>query len=112
MCTGFQAANYLANFEVVGLEGKTIHEVWDGEPAAYLGMNVSGFPNFYMLYGPNTNGGPVMRMHERQVDFVLSNLKRMMRHNVTAIEVRKSVMDAFNRIIPKRMTREVRTPAL
>jgi hypothetical protein len=107
MCTGFQAASYLSTFEVVGRNGRTIHEVWQGEPHAYLGLTVTGFPNFYMLYGPNTNGAPIMFMHERQVEFVVSNLKRMISSNVSAIEVRRSVLDLFNRIVQKRLDRNV-----
>ena len=107
MSTGFQAASYLATLEVVGRDGRTLHEVWDGEPEAYLGLTVAGFPNFYMLYGPNTNGAPIMFMHERQVEFIVSNLKRMLRQGVTAIECRKSVMTLFNRIIQRRLERNV-----
>jgi cation diffusion facilitator CzcD-associated flavoprotein CzcO len=107
MCTGFKAASFLDTVEVVGRGGRTIHEVWGDEPQAYLGLTVAGFPNFYMLYGPNTNGAPIMFMHERQVEFVMANLKRMVRRQLTAIEVRKSVMDVFNRIVQRRMKRYV-----
>jgi cation diffusion facilitator CzcD-associated flavoprotein CzcO len=107
MCTGFQAANFLGTLDVVGREGRTIHEVWDGDPKAYLGLSVAGFPNFYMLYGPNTNGAPIMFMHERQVEFVVANLKRMIRESLTAIEVRKWVMDAFSWVVQKRLERNV-----
>lgn len=107
MCTGFQPANFLATLELVGRDGREIHEVWNGDAEAYLGLTVANFPNFYMLYGPNTNGAPIMFMHERQVDFVLANLKRMIKDEVTAIEVRKSVMDAFNKIVQKRLSRSV-----
>ncbi len=107
MCTGFQAANYLATIEVVGRDGRTLREVWNGEPEAYLGLTVSNFPNFYMLYGPNTNGFPIMFMHERQVEFVLANLKRMITRGVTAIEVRKPVMDFYNRVVQRALANEV-----
>lgn len=107
MCTGFKAAAYLNTVEIVGRDGRTIHEAWGDEPEAYLGLTVAGFPNFYMLYGPNTNGAPIMFMHERQVEFVMANLKRMVRQELTAIEVRKTVMDVFNRIIQRRMRRHV-----
>ncbi|SHL07803.1 Predicted flavoprotein CzcO associated with the cation diffusion facilitator CzcD [Pseudonocardia thermophila] len=107
MCTGFKAASFLDTVEIVGRGGRTIHEVWGDEPHAYLGLTVAGFPNFYMLYGPNTNGAPIMFMHERQVEFVMANIKRMVRRGVTAIEVRKPVMDLFNRIIQRRMQRYV-----
>ena len=59
IATGFQPTNYLAHLEVVGREGRTLHEYWDGEPRAFLGVTVPTFPNFYMLYGPGTNGGEI-----------------------------------------------------
>ena len=89
MCTGFQPANFLATFELVGRDGREIHEVWKGDAQAYLGLTVAGFPNFYMLYGPNTNGAPIMFMPERQVEFILANLRRMIKDHVSAIEVRR-----------------------
>ncbi len=52
MATGFQAANYLACLRVTGRSGETLDEHWAGEPRAYLGITVPGFPNFFMLYGP------------------------------------------------------------
>ena len=109
MCTGFQPANFLATLELVGRDDREIHEVWNGNAEAYLGLTVAGFPNFYMLYGPNTNGAPIMFMHERQVEFVLANLKRMIKNEVTAIEVRKGVMNTFNKIVQKRLSRSVVT---
>lgn len=107
MCTGFQPANFLATFEVVGRDGSTIHEAWNDYPRAYLGLMVPNFPNFYMLYGPNTNGAPVMFMHERQAEFVVAQIKRMLKGDATAIEVRKPVYDVFNRILSKRLSHSV-----
>lgn len=107
MCTGFQPANFLATFEVVGRGGVTIHQAWNGTPEAYLGLTVAGFPNFYMMYGPNTNGAPIMFSHECQAAFVAANLKRMIRAGVTSIEVRKPVMDAYNWVIQRKLSRSV-----
>jgi cation diffusion facilitator CzcD-associated flavoprotein CzcO len=103
MATGFQPANYLASLEVTGRDGKTIHEEWNGEPRALLGMTVPGFPNFYMLYGPNTNGGEIVSCLERQAEHVVSNVKRMIRRGVTAVEVRRSYYEAYNRWIQRKM---------
>ena len=107
MCTGFQPSNFLATFEVKGRNGQSIHEAWKGEPKAFLGLMVPGFPNFYMLYGPNTNAGSIMFMHERQVDFISIQLRRMIRHATTAIELRPSVMNLFDRIVQDRLNRNV-----
>ena len=43
-----------------GATGATLQEHWAGEPRAYLGITVPGFPNFFMLYGPGTNGGEIV----------------------------------------------------
>jgi cation diffusion facilitator CzcD-associated flavoprotein CzcO len=88
MATGFQPANYLARLPMTGREGATLHARWAGEPRAYLGITVPGFPNFFMLYGPGTNGGEIVTMLEAQADFAVRAVKRMIRERVTAIEVR------------------------
>ena len=107
MCTGFTPATFLATYEVVGRTGRTIHEYWGDTPRAYLGLSVPEFPNFYMMYGPNTNGAPIMFLHERQAEFVAAQIKRMMRHKATAIEVKAWVHDLFNWAIQRRLSRGV-----
>jgi cation diffusion facilitator CzcD-associated flavoprotein CzcO len=92
--TGFQAANYLARFRVTGRDGKSLQECWRGEPRAFLGITVPGFPNFFMLYGPGTNGGELVSMLEAQADYAVRALKRMTRKCVSAIEV-KSMPEAL-----------------
>lgn len=103
MATGFQPANYLASLEVTGRDGRTVHEVWHGEPQAFLGMTVPGFPNFFMLYGPNTNGGEIISCLERQAEHVASVARRLARGRVRAVEVRPSFFRAYNRWLEKKM---------
>jgi cation diffusion facilitator CzcD-associated flavoprotein CzcO len=103
MSTGFQPANYLASFEITGRHGQTLRERWHGEPEAFLGMTVPGFPNFFMLYGPNTNGGEIIFFLEHQASFAVRAATRMRREGVTAIEVRPSVFRAYNRWIQRNM---------
>src|SRR5205085_9301887 len=64
LATGFRPADYLARLPVRGRGGRSLHEVWAGEPHAFLGITVPGFPNFFMLYGPGTNGGELVVMLE------------------------------------------------
>jgi hypothetical protein len=68
-----------------------------------LGMTVPGFPNFYMLYGPNTNGGEILSCLERQAEHVVQTVKRMRRRGATAVEVRRSYYEAYNRWIQRKM---------
>jgi len=103
MATGFQPTNFLASMEVVGRDGRTLHEVWDGEPAAFLGLTVPGFPNFFMLYGPNTNGGEIVHHLEWQADYALRAIRRMVREGVTSVEVRRGASDLYNRWIQRRL---------
>lgn len=76
--TGFQAQDYLASLQVQGSDGRELHEVWDGEPRAFLGVTVPGFPNFFILNGPNTNGGnSIVFLLERQAEMVARALGKL-----------------------------------
>ena len=101
--TGFQPANFLAHLDVKGREGKSIHEVWNGTPAAVMGVAVAGFPNFYMLYGPNSNGGEILFHEEQQMGYIMRAIKRMMFEGATSIELKQNVMDRFNRWLQGRL---------
>ncbi len=103
MSTGFQPVNYLAQLEVVGRGGQTLHEYWGGEPHAFLGITVPGFPNFFILYGPGTNGGEIVQMLERQSEFGVRVMRRMMREGVTAVEVRPSFDHRWNEWLQSKM---------
>ena len=95
MATGFQPADYLARLKVVGRTGRTLREYWAGEPHAFLGITVPEFPNFFILYGPGTNGGEIVTMLESQSEFAVRAMQRMRRERVTAIEVRP----IFDRVV-------------
>jgi cation diffusion facilitator CzcD-associated flavoprotein CzcO len=87
IATGFRT-DYLARLRVRGRDGRTLREHWSGEPHAYLGITVPGFPNFFLLYGPGTNGGDIVLMLESQAEYAVRAVRRMMRQRVSAIEVR------------------------
>jgi cation diffusion facilitator CzcD-associated flavoprotein CzcO len=87
LSTGFQASNYLASLPVRGTAGRWLSEAWRGEPWAFFGITVPGFPNFVMMYGPNTNGGfSVMTQHEIQADVVARLARRLRRGPGTVID--------------------------
>ena len=79
--TGYAAADYLGQIDVVGENGVSLHETWRDGAFAYLGMAVPGFPNFFMLYGPNTNVGSnsVIFVLEAQARYIVRALKHMRR---------------------------------
>jgi cyclohexanone monooxygenase len=99
LATGFQAAEYLVGMEVVGVGGRRLHDDWSEVAHAYMGLTVSGYPNFFMLYGPNTNqgGNSIIVILEAQAGYVLGALRAMRRRRTSAVDVRRDVMDAYNR---------------
>jgi cation diffusion facilitator CzcD-associated flavoprotein CzcO len=96
MATGFQQANVLRSLRVVGRSGRSIHDIWGAEPRALMGITVPGFPNFFMLYGPNTNGGEIFGNHRAQVDWAVRSIKRLERRG-GAIDTRKLPFALFDR---------------
>ncbi len=71
-------------------------DAWSDGAQAYLGVSTSGFPNLFMLYGPNTNQGSLLYMLEQQSHFVLRQLKRFDDEQLAWMDVRPDVMHAFN----------------
>jgi cation diffusion facilitator CzcD-associated flavoprotein CzcO len=104
LSTGFQPTNYLAHLEVVGRTGDSIHKYWAGEPRAFLGVTVPTFPNFYMLYGPGTNGGEIALNLRNQAAYARRAIKRMMREGVTAIEVKPSWAEPYHAWLMTKMS--------
>jgi cation diffusion facilitator CzcD-associated flavoprotein CzcO len=104
LATGFRAADYLARVEIVGKGGRTLQDHWGGEPRAFLGITVPGFPNLFLLYGPGTNGGELVSMLESQAEFAVRAVKWMRREGVSAVEVRRSFDDLWNRWLQSRMS--------
>jgi cation diffusion facilitator CzcD-associated flavoprotein CzcO len=101
MATGFQPQNFISTLRVVGNTGKSLQEVWDGTAEAFLGITVPGFPNFFMIYGPNTNGGgSIVFNNERQAEVVV-RIARRLRRGVTSVDTSVRIHRAWNRRIDK-----------
>jgi cyclohexanone monooxygenase len=95
--TGYAAADYLAELDVVGEDGTALRDVWRDGAHAYLGMAVPGFPNFFMLYGPNTNVGSnsVIFILEAQARYIVRALKYLRRKGKGYVGVRASALADF-----------------
>lgn len=95
LATGFSIARLSARLDLHGIGGRTLAEAWaDDNPSAYLGITVPGFPNFFMLYGPNTNlghGGSAIFHAECQVRYIARTLVAMIEGGVAAVDVRPEV---------------------
>jgi cyclohexanone monooxygenase len=95
--TGYAAAEYLGQIDVTGEGGVTLREVWRDGAHAYLGMAVPRFPNFFLLYGPNTNVGSnsVIFVLEAQARYVVRALRYLRRTRRTYVSVKPAAMASF-----------------
>lgn len=95
--TGFRATEPMRNVRVVGRGGVEINEAWRERMSAHWGVTVSGFPNLFLLLGPNTGLGhnSVVLMIEAQVRYVMSCLKMMRRKKRHVMEVRPEAQKQF-----------------
>lgn len=100
LATGFKVSRYLSAVDVRGRGGQPISEAWADGAQAYLGITTAGFPNLFMLYGPNTNGGSsIILMGEYQVAYIMRQLRRMDEEGLVSLEVRRDVMDHYNAVL-------------
>jgi cation diffusion facilitator CzcD-associated flavoprotein CzcO len=101
--TGFETLSFLAPMSVTGRDGRTLREAWHDGAQAYLGISVSGFPNFFMLYGPNTNlgGNSIIYMLEGQIGYVLGAIQALGTEGIGWLDVRPEVQREFNAWVQK-----------
>ena len=104
--TGFAATELIAPMEVRGLGGRRLADAWAGGAEAYLGTLVSGFPNFFTLYGPNTNLGhnSIILMLESQVRLVLDAVRQLRDGSVARVDVRSDVQRSWNDWLQRRLS--------
>jgi 4-hydroxyacetophenone monooxygenase len=87
--TGFQATKVLAPMSIVGRDGVDLREMWGERPAAYLGITVPGFPNFFCMYGPGTNlahGGSLIFHSECQMRYITQCLEAIIAGGLRTME--------------------------
>jgi len=103
--TGFRTTEFLAPMEVRGLGERELNEAWRGGAEAFLGMAVSGFPNFFMLYGPNTNlgSGSIIYMLESQIRYVLEAVRALSSNGRAYLDVRPEVQREFDEEMQRRL---------
>jgi cation diffusion facilitator CzcD-associated flavoprotein CzcO len=107
--TGFQAAEACAPFEVRGKDGRDLNEAWKNGAEAYLGTTVSGFPNLFLLVGPNTGLGhnSMVFIIESQVEYVLDAVRTMRDRRIKSVDVRRPRQDEYNAFLQRRLSKAV-----
>jgi cation diffusion facilitator CzcD-associated flavoprotein CzcO len=95
--TGFRTTEFLTPMSVTGLRGQSLRDAWRDGAQAYLGITVSGFPNFFLLYGPNTNLGAnsIIYMLESQIRYVADALRALAARRAAWLDVRPDAQHAF-----------------
>jgi hypothetical protein len=98
LATGFETTRFLAPMRVFGREGRELEAAWRAGAEAYLGMMVGGFPNLFVLYGPNTNlaHNSIVLMLEAQAHYVTRCLSALARRGARTVEPRERAMQAFS----------------
>lgn len=103
LATGFQTTNVLGSYGIYGRDGENLHDKWgEDDAAAYLGTLVPGFPNFFILLGPNVgagHGGSMIRNIENQMHFAGEVVLSANRHGARTVEVRDEVYEDYLRRI-------------
>ncbi len=109
--TGFRVAEYLSSMAIVGRGGRDLNEVWRESVRSYLGINVSGFPNLFLLMGPNTGLGhnSMIFMIEAQVRYAVRAILDMRRHGLAELDVRPEIEQAFRAEMSRKLANTVWT---
>jgi 4-hydroxyacetophenone monooxygenase len=97
--TGFKASDFLVPMDIRGRGGASLHDRWGGDARAYLGITLPGYPNFFMMYGPNTNivvNGSIIFFSECEAHYIIGCIKMLQDRKAKALEVDETVFDRFN----------------
>ena len=102
--TGFEASRFVSSLEIAGRGGITLREAWhDDDARAYLGVSVPGFPNLFLLGGPNSypGSGSFMYFMEVQMRYIARLIGDMLAADLPAIDVRQPVFDDYNELVDR-----------
>jgi 4-hydroxyacetophenone monooxygenase len=105
LATGFHACDYLSGIDIIGRDGRHLSDEWEADDArAYLGMTVPGYPNLFLMYGPNTNsgaGGSYIFIAECQIRYIAALLTTMSVRQLGAIECRPEVCERWIELVDR-----------
>ncbi|HLV77027.1 MAG TPA: NAD(P)/FAD-dependent oxidoreductase [Marinobacter sp.] len=103
--TGFRASEFLSPIRITGRHGRSLNEAWANGSRAFKGITVSGFPNLFMLYGPNTNlaHNSILYMLESQYRYIISALKALSRYPNAAMDVREDRLVSYSESVQENL---------
>lgn len=105
--TGFKGTEFLWPMTIHGANGRKLEDEWQGGARAYHGISVPGFPNMFMVYGPNTNlgVGSIVYMIESQARYIRQALQELSRHPAHTLDVRRAVAEEYDVKLQARLDR-------
>lgn len=103
--TGFKSQEFQGSVEVTGRDGLLLNDRWETAQEAYLGMVVDGFPNMFIIYGPNTNlnHNSIVSMMEAQQAYIIQSVAYLTRHPADVLDVREKVLTRFNQKVQQEL---------
>ncbi len=107
--TGFKATKLLSTINIIGNHGKSLNDIWKENVEGYLGTTVAGFPNLFIMTGPNTGVGHTSMIHiiESQAKYVIEGIKYLLKNNVKSAVLKEEVQKDFNMYVQKKMKNTV-----
>jgi cation diffusion facilitator CzcD-associated flavoprotein CzcO len=107
--TGFDTHHFIAPLTVTGSGGRKLADDWKDGAEAYRGVSVTGYPNMFILYGPNTNTGhiSIIFMVEQQVNYVMQAIARLKGRRGAFVDVKPEAQAAYNMDMQARLEASV-----
>ena len=109
LATGFQAAEGVLRYDIKGVGGLDLNDAWRDGAEAYLGTSIAGFPNMFMVVGPNTGLGhsSMILMIEAQVNYIMQGLKALKQKGAKYTDVKREVEKQYNEELQFNLSRTV-----
>ena len=103
--TGFKTNPFLLGLDIRGKNGITLKEYWKDGPKNYLGISMNNFPNFFLMYGPNTNLGhnSIIVMSEAQAKYIAQCVDALKKNNWKSLEIKEATLNSYHQSTQKRL---------
>ena len=97
--TGFSASKFLFPMRIYGRDGTELRESWDVDPRAYLGVTLPNYPNFFCMYGPNTNivvNGSIIFFSECEMHYISKCLRYLLEQRYATMDCKQTPFSEYN----------------
>ena len=103
LATGFETTKFASVIDYVGRDGRPLSEAWADGAIAYKGVMTAGFPNLFMLYGPNTNGDSLITTIEFEAEYAVRQIQRLGDESLAFVDVKPDAMQRYNETLQEKI---------